>query len=79
MEVRYAIVGEETVEGEGQYWLELNAALPAGSMILQFLVPGYPFQAESVLGDAERLCERQAGMIVMRRLLTRVPGINSMS
>jgi hypothetical protein len=36
-------------------------------------------QAESVLADAERLCERQAGMIVVWRLLARVPGINSMS
>ncbi len=36
-------------------------------------------QAERVLGDAERLCERQAGMIVMWRLLARVPDIISMS
>jgi len=36
-------------------------------------------QVESVLADAERACERQAGMIVMWRLLAPVPGINSVS
>lgn len=74
MEVRYAIVGEETVEGEGQYWLELNAALPAGSMILQFLVPDYPFQAESVRrvvmkmgpGQAMEFPEEMAGSMLQQ-------------
>lgn len=74
LEVRYAIVGEATVEDEGQYWLELNTALPAGNMILQFLVPGYPFQAESVRrvvmkmgpGQAMEFPEEMAGSMLQQ-------------
>ncbi len=57
VDTRYAIVGQEPVEGEGsvegqepvegegQYWLELE--LPGG-MMMQMLIPSYPFPPESV-------------------------------
>ena len=45
LDTRYAIVGQEPVEGEDQYWLELE--LPGG-MMMQMLIPSYPFPPESV-------------------------------
>jgi hypothetical protein len=51
VDTRYAIVGQEpvegqeSVEGQDQYWLELE--LPGG-MMMQMLIPSYPFPPESV-------------------------------
>ncbi len=51
VDTRYAIVGRESVEGqepvegEDQYGLELE--LPGG-MMMQMLIPSYPFPPESV-------------------------------
>ncbi len=45
VDTRYAIVGRESVEGQDQYWLELE--LPGG-MMMQMLIPSYPFPPESV-------------------------------
>ena len=48
MEARYAIVGREAVDGKDHYWLELTIGTAAGDMILQFLIPSYPFEPESL-------------------------------
>ena len=48
MEARYAVVGAEAVEGTEHYWLELQVPTAGGDMILQFLVPGYPFDESNV-------------------------------
>lgn len=48
MELRYAIVGTEVVGGVDHYWLEVDFPTPAGSMIFQLLVPGYPYADDAV-------------------------------
>ena len=49
MEARYAIVGTEAFDGKDHYWLEVSIPTAGGDMILQLLVPGYPYDPSSVL------------------------------
>ncbi len=48
LEARYAIVGTEAFDGKDHYWLEVDIPTPAGSMILQFLIPEYPYDPSTV-------------------------------
>ena len=48
LEARYAIVGTEAFDGQDHYWLEVEIPTAGGSMILQFLVPGYPYDPSTV-------------------------------
>jgi len=50
MTARYAIVGTEPVAGVEHYWLEFEVPLPMGnsSMIFKLLIPGWPYEPDSV-------------------------------
>ena len=48
LEARYAIVGTEAFDGKDHYWLEVDIPTGAGSMIMQLLVPGYPYDPSTV-------------------------------
>lgn len=47
---RYAIVGEETVDGTPHFWLEFNIVNPVGNTIMQLLIPGYPYPPQGISG-----------------------------
>jgi hypothetical protein len=49
-ETRLAIVGQEDVDGEAHYWYEMSMTSQQGPMIVQFLVPSYPYAIEDVQG-----------------------------
>lgn len=73
-EMRFAIVGTEAVDGNEHYWYEMKMASPEGEMILQFLVPEYPFDQRDIKdlvmkgGDqpAMRMPEQMIGMMMQR-------------
>lgn len=52
MEIRFAIVGEEEVDGVTHYWMEVVSAPPTigGDVIAQLLVPYYPFENSDIKG-----------------------------
>ncbi len=57
--MRFAAVGTEQQDGKTYYWIELKGSDPThGTMIAQYLVPGFPFQFADVkaiimkMGDA---------------------------
>jgi hypothetical protein len=49
-EARLAIVGQEDVSGQAHYWYEMSMTGQQGPMIVQFLVPSYPYAVEDVQG-----------------------------
>ena len=46
--MRFAIVGSEEVDGAAHVWYELKMDATEGSMVMQFLVPAYPFDPSDV-------------------------------
>ena len=46
--MRFAIVGNEEVQGANHIWYELKMDATEGSMVMQFLVPAYPFDPSQV-------------------------------
>jgi hypothetical protein len=57
MTARYAIVGTEPVDGVEHYWLEFEVPMPTGntSMIFKLLIPGWPYESESVRGAVMKM------------------------
>lgn len=49
-DARFAIVGQEDVEGTVHYWYEMSMTSEQGPMIMQFLVPSYPYAMEDIQG-----------------------------
>ncbi len=52
MEIRFAVVGSEPVEGRTHYWIEVVSAPPeiGENVIVQMLVPYYPFEHQDLKG-----------------------------
>ncbi len=48
MEMRFAIVGKEAVNGKDHYWHEMKMASPQGTVISQVLVSGYPYEQADI-------------------------------
>ncbi len=48
--VRLAVVGTEDVGGTKHFWHEMKMASPEGDMIMQLLVPGFPYDQSSIAG-----------------------------
>lgn len=57
MPVRFAVVGEEDVFGRPHYWIEVVSVPPQidDTVIVQMLVPHYPFEASSLRGYVVRM------------------------
>lgn len=49
-DMRMAIFGAEAAEGKDHYWYEMKLASTEGTMIMQWLVPGFPFEANDIKG-----------------------------
>jgi hypothetical protein len=65
MMIRFAIVGEEVVEGRTHYWLEVVSVPPSvgGTVIAQMLVPYYPFDNEDLQGYVIKMPGRPAAKV----------------
>jgi len=52
MPIRFAVVGEEEIGGLQHYWIEVVSVPPAigGEVIVQMLVPYYPFENADIAG-----------------------------
>ncbi len=48
VEMRIAIVGTEDVNGARFQWHEMRMTMPQGEMVLQMLVPGFPYDPSDV-------------------------------
>lgn len=48
--MRFAIVGTEAVGGTEHYWVELQMSAPQGRMIMQMLVPSWPYESSQIKG-----------------------------
>lgn len=74
MTMRIAIVGTEEADGVEHFWHELQMAAPQGQMIMQMLVPRYPFDAGEIKGlvmkagdqPAMRMPDQMIGMMLQR-------------
>jgi len=48
--LRFAVVGGEEVAGKEHLWYEFSAMTERGPLVVQFLVPGYPFDPTEIRG-----------------------------
>jgi hypothetical protein len=64
MTMRFAIVGEQQAAGRTHYWMEVRQELPAaaGTLIVQMLIPHYPFEA----GDIQDYIVKAPGQPALR-------------
>jgi hypothetical protein len=64
MTMRFAIVGEEKAGDRTHYWMEIMQDLPAaaGRLIVQMLIPHYPFEA----GDIQDYIVKAPGQPALR-------------
>jgi len=64
MTIRFAIVGEQQAAGRTHYWMEVMQELPAaaGTLIVQMLIPHYPFEA----GDIQDYIVKAPGQPALR-------------
>lgn len=60
MTLRNAIVGTEDVDGVTHYWHETRMAGADGSIVMQMLVPGYPFKTEDIRRAVMKMGEEPA-------------------
>lgn len=58
--IRYANIGEETVEGHAYHWFELKMSRGSNNMISQVLVPGRIFQMEDVQAMVMKMDDQPA-------------------
>lgn len=63
-----AIVGTEDVEGKEYYWHESKMVAKQGTMIMQMLVPGYPFDVDQIQRSVMKMGDQPA-MEVPDRML----------
>ena len=46
--MRLAIIGTEQAKGKDHYWYETSMAGPMGAMVMQMLIPGYPYDDQDI-------------------------------
>lgn len=74
IQIRMALVGEESVNGTRHYWYEMKMGGPQGNMIMQLLVPEWPYDADQIAGmvmkagdqPAMRMPDQMIGMMAQR-------------
>lgn len=74
VQMRMAVVGTEAVNGKAHHWHELKMAGRQGTMIIQVLVPGYPYEVSDIAGmvmkagdqPAMRMPDQMIGMMAQR-------------
>lgn len=63
MESRYAVVATQAVDGREHFWLEMLVPMAGGTMIMQFLVPGYPYDGDTVRGMVMKMGDGMPAMV----------------
>jgi hypothetical protein len=48
MQMRFAVIGKEAVAGQDYIWFELKMGSTQGTMIVQALVPGFPYDQDKI-------------------------------
>jgi hypothetical protein len=62
MQVRFAVVGKEPVAGKDYMWFEFKMNSSQGNMIMQALVPGFPYEQDKI----ESMVVKMAGQPAMK-------------
>ena len=77
--MRMAIVGQETANGTPHYWYELKMSSQRGNMIMQALVPGWPYDQGQIAGMIMKAGDRPAMRLPsqMIGMMSRRPGGSS--
>lgn len=70
VDIRIAIVGTEDVDGASFQWHEMKMSMPQGEMVLQMLVPGFPYDPNEVAklvmkGPGQPAMEMSPSMMAM--------------
>jgi hypothetical protein len=60
MQMRFAVVGKEAVEGKDHIWFELRMNSTQGTIIMQALVPGFPYDQETVQAMVMKMGDQPA-------------------
>jgi hypothetical protein len=76
MQVRFAVIGKEAVAGKDYLWFELKTAGPQGPFIFQALVPGYPYDQNTV-ESAVIKAGNQPAMKMSKAMLSMAPGMRN--
>jgi hypothetical protein len=77
MQIRFAIVGTESVDGKDHYWQELKLNSQQGPVITQALVPGFPYDQQDVqamvmkMGDQPAMKMPKSMMGMMQSMMQR--------
>lgn len=74
MQMRFAIVGKEAVDGKDHYWHEMKAEAPQGMMISQVLIPSFPYDQGDVQGMVMKAGDQPA-MRVSKPMLSAMRGM----
>ena len=75
-QARFAIVDVEEVDGEEYYWHEMRMAAPMGTMVMQMLVPSYPYSSSEIHSAVMQMGDQRA-MEVPDQMLTMMQGEGS--
>ena len=67
-QARFAIVDVEEVDGKEYYWHEMRMATPMGTMVMQMLVPSYPYESSEIHSAVAQMGNRPA-MAVSAQML----------
>jgi hypothetical protein len=70
---RFAVVGTEEAAGKEHFWYETRMESPMGAMIMQLLVPSYPYQQSEVQQAVVKMGDQPA-MIVSEQMLGMMQG-----
>jgi hypothetical protein len=70
---RFAVVGTEEAAGKEHYWYETRMESPMGAMIMQLLIPSYPYEQSDIQQAVVKMGDQPA-MIVSDQMLAMMQG-----
>lgn len=59
-QARFSIVGTEDVEGQEYYWYEMKMSAAMGTMVMQMLVPSYPYEPSEIRSAVMKMGDQPA-------------------
>jgi hypothetical protein len=74
MQIRFAVVGKETVAGKEHLWFELKMNSDQGAIVTQALVPGFPYDQENVQSMVMKMGDQPA-MKLPKSMLSMAQGM----
>jgi hypothetical protein len=70
---RFAVVGTEETAGKEHFWYETRMESPMGAMIMQLLIPSYPYEQSDIQRAVVKMGDQPA-MIVSEQMLGMMQG-----